>query len=147
MPTTLGKPYNTLWRGHPAHMLQQDIPVWYSFLDSWGSQFTTLYYDCLLGGPHLTDEELKDPIKRMWRTNTAKRADAIAELENSVWIIEVATDPGLRALGQLQTYRALWIEDPAILKPEIMVLVCERLDTDLGAAAAMNGIQIYVVNP
>jgi len=125
-------------------MLWPDIPVWYRFLDKWGHLFQSLYYDVLLGGPYLTPEQEKDPLQRMWRANTAKRADAIAELENEVWIIEVSLRPGLRALGQLMTYLALWCEDPKIMKLEIPVLVCEQIDTDLIAAAAKYGVRVYV---
>ncbi|GAH74613.1 unnamed protein product, partial [marine sediment metagenome] len=96
MPTDLGRPYALDWRGDPPHMLKRDVPVWYRFLEKWGTPFLNLYYDCLLGGPFLSPEEKKDPLKWMWRVNLAKRADAIAELENEVWIIEVTTDPGLR---------------------------------------------------
>lgn len=126
-------------------MLWPDVPVWYRFLEKWGHLFQALYYDVLLGGPHLTPEQEKDPLQRMWRANTAKRADAIAELEDEVWIIEVSLRPGLRALGQLMTYLALWCEDPKIMKPEIPVLVCEQVDTDLIAAAAKYGVRVYVM--
>jgi len=80
----------------------------------------------------------------MWRANTAKRADAIAELENEVWIIEVSARPGLRAVGQLMVYLSLWMEDPKIEKPEKSVLVCEEVDTDLISSAARFGILTYV---
>lgn len=126
-------------------MLQPDVPVWYRFLEIWGNIFINLYYDCLLGGPFLTQEQERDPMQRMWRANTSKRADAIAELPGEVWIIEVAQRPGLRAIGQLMTYLALWTEDIRILKPEIPVLVCELIDTDLIAAAAKYGIRVYVM--
>jgi len=126
-------------------MLREDVPVWYRFLESWGFLINALYYDCLLGGITLTEEEQSDPMKRMWRANTAKRADAIAELLDEVWIIEVATRPGLRSIGQLLTYQYLWREDPKIEKPDKMVLVCRDFDTDLFAAAARSGILIYAV--
>jgi len=126
-------------------MLEPDIPVWYRFLDIWGRFFEALYYDSFLGGPSLTPEEEKDPFKRMWRANTSKRADAIAETRDEVWLIEVSDYPGMRALGQLHTYQTLWIEDPKIMKPEKLVLVCSRLDTDIGAACGKFGIQIYIV--
>ncbi|MBA7603957.1 hypothetical protein ES703_11075 [subsurface metagenome] len=145
MPTDLGRPYALDWRGDPPHMLTQDVPIWYKFLEKWGSGFLNLYYDCLLGGPYLTQEEKKDPLKRMWRINLAKRADAIAELENEVWIIEVAPDPGLRVIGQLQTYRALWLRDPKVNKIETMVLVSEVPNEDLFDAASMLGISIYII--
>lgn len=147
MPTTLGNPFSVDWRGKPPHMLPPDYPVWYAFLEKYGSIFTALYYDCFVGGPHLTPEEEKDPMKRMWRANTVKRIDALAELEGEIWIIEVATYPGPRSLGQLMTYQALWLEDPKIMKPEKMCLVCGGIDTDIGPSAAKFGAEIYVIPP
>lgn len=126
-------------------MLKPDIPVWYRFLDKFSSFFHVVYYDCLLGSPDLTEEEEQDPLKRMWRFNTSKRADAIATANSYVWIIEVASDPGLRSLGQLQVYRSLWLQDPQIDLMERMVLVCETLDPHLAIASKQHGIEIYVV--
>ena len=144
MPTELGQKYSITWRGAPPHMLAPDIPVWYRFLETYGDLFVNLYYDCLLGGPTLSPKQAEDPFWRMWRANTAKRADAIAELENEVWIIEVSMRPGLRAVGQLMVYLSLWMEDPVIIKPEKSLLVCEEVDTDLISAAARFGILTYV---
>lgn len=146
MPTDLGRRYELDWRGRPPHMLERDIPVWFRFLEKWGSGFLNLYYDCLLGGPYLTEVEKKDPLKWMWRVNLSKRADAIAETENEVLLIEVAPNPGLRILGQLQTYRILWLRDPKIIKIERMILVCEAIDSDLLDSASTSGVLIYV-NP
>lgn len=145
MPTDLGRTYEVDWRGSPPHMLAPDVPVWFRFLDRYGSLIRSLFYDCLLGGPFLTPEQAKDPFQRMWRFNTSKRADAIADLGSEVAIIEVAAYPGLRAVGQLQVYQTLWIEDPKINKPERLVLVAERIDNDLGAACGKFGIQVYLV--
>lgn len=145
MPTDLGRSYSLDWRGNPPHMLTQDVPIWYKFLEKWGSGFLNLYYDCLLGGPLLDDEEKKDPLKWMWRVNLAKRADAIAELDNEVWIIEVAPDPGLRILGQLIAYQALWLRDPKINKLEKMILVSEVPNEDLFDAASMHGVLIFIM--
>jgi len=145
MPTELGRPYSLDWRGDPPHMLKVDVPIWYRFLEKYGSPFIKLYYDCLLGGPFMTPEELEDPYKRDWRILNSKRADAIAELENEVWIIEVAREPGLRALGQVQTYRALWLRDPKIMKIERPVLVADTINKDLLDAAGMYGVLTFIV--
>lgn len=124
-------------------MLAPDIPVWYDFLEKWGSQFISLYYDCLLGGPDFSPEEMKNPFKKMQRYLASKRADAIAELKDEVWIIEVTFDAGLRSLGQLQTYRTLWIRDPKIAKPEKCVLVCGLISPDFLDTASMYGIHVF----
>lgn len=145
MPTTLGQPYKLTWKGKPPHMLAPDIPVWWRFLEKWGFQYLSVYYDCLLGGPTLTKWEEKDPLKKGWRASLSKRADAIAITKNHVDIIEVSSDPGLRSIGQLQTYHALWLRDPAIPLPERLVMVCEMMDPDLLDAAGMYGLQVYIV--
>ncbi len=145
MATILHRPFPLDWRGNPPHMLAPDVPVWYRFLEKKLFDFHALYYDCLLGAPDLTEEEERDPIKRMWRFNTAKRADVIATTPLSLLIIEVADDPGLRAIGQLQVYRTLWLQDPVILLPERLILVCERIDPHLLSAMQQHGIETYVV--
>lgn len=126
-------------------MLPPDFPVWWRFFDIWRHKIKTLYYDCLLGGPFLSPEEELDPIKKSWRYVNSKRPDAVIETEEEVWIVEVSANPGLRALGQLVAYQALWLEDPKIAKLERAVLVVETLDTDLGAAAGRFGALIFVV--
>lgn len=145
MSTTLGKPFSIDWRGQPPHMLPQDIPVWWRFLSRYGSSFQNLYYDAYLGGVDLSPEDDKDSMKRMWRASTAKRADAIAELEKEVWIIEVSDYPGMRAVGQLITYQTLWLEDPKIIKIERLCLVCSRIDTDIAAASGKVGAMVFVL--
>ncbi len=126
-------------------MLPQDVPVWYRFLEKWGPMFAALYYDCFVGGPYYTEKQLEDPMARMWRANVSKRIDALAETENEIWIIEVAKSPGLRALGQVQTYRALWLEDPKIAKIEKVVIVGQEVDQDVISAAAMYGVLTYIM--
>ena len=145
MPTDLGQTYSLDWRGDPPHMLKVDVPIWYRFLEKYGAPFLKLYYDCLLGGPFLTPEQMKDPYLKDYRLLNSKRADAIAELKDQVWIIEVAKEPGLRALGQVQVYRALWLRDPKIMKPEKVVLVSDRINPDLLDAAGMYGVQTFLV--
>ena len=145
MATTLGQTYSIDWRGMPPHMLRPDVPVWWKFLDSYGSALAALYYDCLLGGIELTPAEALDPMKRMWRATTAKRADAIAETKDEVWIIEVSDYPGMRSTGQLLTYQTLWLEDPKISKIERLLLVAGKIDTDIAAAAGKFGILVYVM--
>jgi len=145
MSTTLGEKYSVAWRGRPPHMLQTDIPVWWRFLDRYGAEIDSLYYDCLMGGVELTPEDELDSMKRMWRATTAKRTDAIAETKSEVWIIEVSDYPGMRAIGQLLTYQTLWIEDPKIAKVERLLLIAGRIDTDIAAAAGKIGILVYVL--
>lgn len=125
-------------------MLAPDIPVWYRFLKERAAEFKALYYDCLLGGPALSPDKEKDAMQRMWRALICKRADAIAETKTETWIIEVSACPGMRALGQLLTYKTLWDEDPKIDKPVKMVLVAEQVDGDVKASYKPYNIVLYL---
>jgi len=145
MPTELGRNYPLMWRGDPPHMLKPDIPIWYRFLAIYGGPFLKLYYDCALGGPTLTQADALDPLKKMWRGLLVKRADAIAELEDEVWIIEVSADPGLRAIGQLISYGHLWNRDPKIDKPVKLVLVSGTIEEDLADVVSSYGVLMFIV--
>ncbi len=145
MPTNLGKPFEITYRGRPPHMLDQDIPVWYRFLEAYGDLFIKLYYDVFVGGPWYSKEKLENPLFYMWRALNAKRIDALGETKRELFLIEVNTNPGLRAVGQLLVYKKLWDEDPKINKPVKLILVCALVDPDLLSAAASMGIVIYVM--
>lgn len=145
MPTVLGRPYNTSWRGSPPHMLKEDVPIWLRFLDKYGDFYPGVYYDVAVGGPELSKEELEDPLKRMWLYNNSKRIDAVIKLPEEVMIIEVATRPGLRAIGQLLTYVSLWQEDDPWGLIERPYLISEHVDKDLIRSAAKYGISTIIV--
>jgi hypothetical protein len=147
MPTKLGEPYSPLWRGRYPHMLPEDFPVWERYIDGHASDFTRLYYDVRVGGPKEIDPKVapSPSMRKMWYDVNAKRIDVIGEKEDEIWIIEVTTTPGLRALGQLTTYIALWWDDPKIDKPAVPVLMAESIDADILRAMetyGMRGIEI-----
>lgn len=145
MPTTLGRSYDRYWLGKPPHMKGEDLPLWHKFLNDYGALFEKVYYNVLLGGPFLSPEEKKDKLKLMWRQNISKRADVVAELKDEVWIIEVDMHPGMRALGQLMTYRHLWTEDTPISKPEKLVLLASVVDQDLISSAGRYQVQVFII--
>lgn len=131
MPTDLGEPFQISWRGDPAQMLPSDVPLWHRFLDRYAYEFDRFFYNVRVGGPDVSKIDGDEAIKRMWYLNTAKRIDAIGEKKNELIIIEVASSPYLRAVGQCLSYKFLWEEDPKIPKPAKMILVCPYIDSDL----------------
>jgi len=118
MPTDLGQPFQQSWRGSYPHMLKEDVPVWDLFLDRNPNFFKQIYYDVRVGGvmpgPGLGDEKMR----KMFYDNTAKRIDALGELEDELWIIEVAAKP---------------------------VLVCQYIDADLQKAIEFHGVLLRLV--
>ena len=131
MPTELGRSYSPTWRGKYPHMLQPDFPVWERFLDKYAERIVNLYYDVRVGEGGTDALGYDAKMAHMYRAVTAKRLDALIEFEDVVWLVEVSSGPGLRAVGQLAAYLALYVKDPKIDKPSVPVLICDRLDPDL----------------
>jgi len=131
MPTELGEPFEITWRGEPQQMLPADVPLWHLFLDHYASNFERFYYNVRVGGPDMTVLKVDLAMAKMWYASTAKRIDAIGEKKNEIWIIEVASSPYLRAVGQMVSYHFLWDLDPKIKKPVKDILVCYFIDSDL----------------
>jgi len=126
-------------------MLKEDILIWDRFLDQNAGLFQRVYYDVRLGGVCEVPLEKADKMQRMFYDVTAKRIDALAELEKEIWIIEVTAKPGLRAVGQLQTYMALWWQDPKIPKPAVGMLLAQAIDSDLQRALEFYGMRTRLV--
>jgi len=131
MPTDLGQPFEVTWRGDPQQMLPADVPLWHLFLDRYAFWYDRFFYNVRVGGPDLTTIEADESMKRMFYAATAKRIDAIGETKTTLDIIEVASSPYLRAVGQCLSYKFLWNLDPKIDKPARMVLLCYYIDADL----------------
>jgi len=145
MPTELGEPFEITWRGDPQQMLPADVPLWHRFLDRYASNFERFFYNVRVGGPDVSKIEGDEVLKRMWYLNTAKRIDAIGEKENELWIIEVASSPYLRAVGQMLTYHFLWDLDPKINKPVKDVLLCYYLDSDLEKVLKHHKVDVLTI--
>jgi len=88
-----------------------------------------------------------EAMKRMWYASTTKRIDCIGEKKKEIWIIEVASSPYLRAVGQCLSYKFLWEEDPKIKKPAKMILVCYFIDSDLKRILKHYGVTIVTIEP
>jgi len=123
-------------------MLAEDRPIWDRFLTQNIEFFEWIYYDVRVGGVYPGPEHGDEKARKMFYDVTAKRIDAIAELKNEIWIIEVASHPGLRATGQVLSYLYLWHEDPKIPKPARAVLVSDWVDEDLTRVLKFYGVLV-----
>ena len=145
MPTEIGEPFEITWRGDPQQMLPPDVPLWHLFLDRYASNFERFFYNVRVGGPDISKISGDLALAKMWYASTAKRIDAIGEKKDELWIIEVASSPYLRAVGQCLSYKFLWNQDKKINKPAKMVLLCYFLDSDIEKVLKHYGVMIVKI--
>jgi len=78
---------------------------------------------------------------------TQKRIDMMAWQGAQPWIFEVKVRLAPYAVGQLETYRHLWMEDnPDALEPRLAV-ICQYGDGDTERVCAARGIDVYIYEP
>lgn len=73
---------------------------------------------------------------------TMKRADAIAYLGDHAVIIEIKTRLGIRDLGQLATYRLLWMQQNPTLPDPRMLALGRRADPDVVNTLTNHGVDV-----
>ncbi len=139
----LGPPFPPTWYGRPPGMPDPDVLPWHNYLARNAERYTRLYYNVRLTTADPA-RRFEDPTAQAVATALLpKRIDVLAETVQGLELIEVSARPGLRAIGQLISYRALWKalhpEDP---RPVRLVLVCQSCDPDELLAAAAAGIDV-----
>jgi len=89
---------------------------------------------------HLTEAE-----RRRWKELIAKRIDAVCELPDRIWILEVTPRESTRAIGALLVYEGLYRRQFSPGKPVSLGLVVEMADPALAMVRAMHDIRLWVV--
>jgi len=141
----LGDPYAATWKGKPPHMLPVDVPVWHDFLDKHANDYLQFYYDVALTTKPKPPDVPLGSMMTMWKKSFGKRIDAVAEMRNSVHIIEVTERAFLRSLGQILVYTELWRIDPPIKKPFLPYIVCRIIDEDVLWTCQAYGVNFLLV--
>ena len=145
MPTELGPRYEVFDPINPPQMLPEDHPIWHKFRQIFGEIFTGFYYSVKVGGQDIQDPGIPENIRKSWYYSTAKRIDVVGETKDEVWIIEVAANPGLRAVGQIVTYASLWALDPKINKKAVSAIVVDTMEQDLRFACMVQGVRVMEI--
>lgn len=147
MPTTLGEPHPITYRGKYPHLLPEDYPVWESFLRDHAHDYSRFYYDARLGGPTYPTEPAADKWTLLWSLLKPFRPDVIADTPDGWTIIEITAHAGVRALGQIVLYDALWRRAPIDTRPAITALLCYNIDPDIAAVVMDLGHRLMIQQP
>lgn len=86
-------------------------------------------------------------VQRQQVTNSQLRIDMMSWAGAQPFIWEVKQRANHHAIGQLVTYRHLWMEDnPDALEPRLGV-IAQTIDPDLERVYAASGITAYIYEP
>lgn len=130
-----------------AHMFGKDLELWERFMDRHGEYYERFEYDVHLGRGVPIDPTWAPEIRRAARILTQKRVDAVGYRKREVWLFEIKPDAGLSAIGQLLSYKALWIRDRGEPPKLYLAVVTDRLNPDEEYLFKEYDIRTYVVVP
>jgi len=127
-----------------SHLLKKDIAVWERFLASEAQRFTSFDYDVRVGDGRDPGPEFPPNIRRMAVMLSQRRIDAIGHAPNHIAIIEITSVAGIKAFGQCKVYPILYkLAHPEHL-PIKMILVAERLGTDVEPAFTPSEVSVML---
>lgn len=126
------------------HLLDQDAPVLTAFLLQHGHDYRQVDFDVRIGTGRDPGPDYDEYIRKMALDLSRRRIDALGTGPRGTDIIEVTSDAGMTALGQLIAYRTLWIrEHPDLDRPRI-VLAARSLQTDVLQAYKEMGVVMHL---
>lgn len=128
-------------RFEPEHAVVAD------WLQARGSFYDRIEFNVHLGSGIVPPATLVEPWLSNAIRSTQKRADVIAWLPEGVVIIEAKGRATSDALGQLMTYKALWLDGHPTTPVIGLEVICRRINADDQAAFTANGVTIRVYEP
>ena len=130
-----------------THLLAPDRALWQRFLDLYPGRYLSIDYDVRVGSGRDPGPTFSDPLRSMALSLSQRRIDAIGLASDHIDIIEITLSAGLTALGQLIAYPILYADDFHPSLPLFPILVCQRMQPDLGHIFASLHINTYILPP
>jgi hypothetical protein len=129
------------------HLLPEDIALWERFLAQYSTQFQYFEYDVRVGEGRPADTSYPDNIRQMALDLSMRRIDAVGYTPSELYIIEITTSAGLKAVGQLITYPILYAQTYHPARPLHPLLVTADLQPDVLPALQTHAIDHIVLPP
>lgn len=128
------------------HLLPSDIRVWEAFLDKYKTTFKRFDYDIRVGEGRDPGKNYPEKIRQMGLDLSQRRIDAVGYRDNEIYIIEITTSAGLKAVGQLMAYPTLYIDLFHPNLPLTPFLCCSSIQSDIKPVLLKNKIRYEVFN-
>lgn len=113
------------------HLLPDDIDVWERYLVHPDHHYTHIDYDVQVGFGAPAPPGITPEIEKARLHLTRRRIDAVAYAPSLITLIEITRLVDLKAIGQVISYPILYNLTYRPRLPVKMLLVCEKLNTDI----------------
>ena len=134
-------------RARFPHLLPADCDLWERFLDENPKRFSHIDYDVRVGFGRDPGHSFDSNLRQMAIDLSQRRIDAVGHSDGVLHIIEIATVPGLRALGQLIAYPTLYQQTFSPTQSLVPLLIAEVLQADIRPVLIANHLMYELYPP
>jgi len=128
---SLGTGEEPVARSKYTHLYQKDYATWTAFIESEWNLLDEVWYDVhvgrAMGVPEGSPGWMDDVVAGVSR----KRIDVVGRIGTRFYIIEVKPEANMKAIGQVVTYRNLFIKEFKNIGPVQALIVSTTCDADI----------------
>jgi len=128
-----------------THMSKGDSYLWSKFMDKFPGLYKTYDYDVRVGKATTLPGGVPEWLRRSARDLSRKRIDVVGHGVKSIALFEVRVNAKAGVLGDLISYRFLYIKTYNPTKNVIPILVTNSVDADLLIALRELNLIFYIV--
>lgn len=127
------------------HMSVRDKLIYERFLDKYPTAYKMCQYDFHIGDAPpfntLDDDETDRNQDMLYRL----RIDVVAHTDKGIDILEIKPDAGTSTIGQIKSYRTLYVRDEEPKLPVGMIIVTDKERPNMRYLCQQEGISLVVV--
>lgn len=128
-----------------VHLWQKDYATWTAFLRSEWCLFEELWYDVHVGRAMGVPAESPAYMQAVADGVSRKRIDVVGRIGSTLYIIEIKPEANMKGIGQVVTYRDLFVKEFAVPGPVVGMMVATTCDCDILDTATEEGVQIIAL--
>ncbi len=128
-----------------THMSKGDAHLWSKFLNNGPDLFNHYEYDVRVGQGVILPDSQPEWLRKSARDLSRKRIDVVGHGKNRIAVIEVRVNAKANVLGDLISYKYLYVATFKPKRPVIPVLVTDTVDSDLLISLRELSILFFIV--
>lgn len=127
------------------HMGPRDKAIYERFIEKYPDVYKMVQYDFHIGDAPpfntLMDDDTDFNQDMLYRL----RIDVVAHTDKGIDIIEVKPDAGTSTIGQIKSYKALYVRDEEPKQPVGMIIVTDRERPNMRYLCQQEGVSLVIV--
>lgn len=131
--------------GYYPHMSKADTAIWERFMTEYPDAYKQCQYDFHVGDAPpfntLDDDDTDRNQDMLYRL----RIDVVAGSALGIDLIEIKPDAGVAAIGQLKSYKALYMRDEEPNQEVGMIIITDKMRPNMEWLCKQEGIKLIIV--